>query len=99
MARTQIHDFKLPTNILKSAAMRRLVDDKAEEIADHMRSQGIAVEGEPGDVELPIQVSSYTTDRARATVWVAHPSGIAVQAKHGIVGKAASAAGLTIKGD
>jgi hypothetical protein len=44
-----------------------------------------------------VRVDSYETDRARAEVWLAHPSGLAVQAKHGLLTKAASEAGLEVK--
>jgi len=99
MARIHVHNFNIPDKILKSAALRREVDDVAEKIADAVRSQGVRVEGVPGDIELPVTVSEYATDRARATVWISHPSGAAVQAKNGVLTKAASAEGHTIKGD
>ena len=96
---SKIRDFGIPSSVLKGAAMRRAVDAKADELAEAMRSLGVRVEGVPGDVELPVEVSSYTTDRARATVWLAHPSGVAIQAKHGLLSRAASAVGLEVKGE
>lgn len=84
--------------IAKSGEIRALVDAAAEEVADNVRGQGIRVEGVPGDIELPVTVTSYTTDRAGASVALAHPSGIAVQAKHGALSKAVSAAGLEVRG-
>ncbi len=86
-------------NLLESPEMHRLVEKVADEIAYNVRGQGVRVEGIPGDIELPVKVSVTTTDRARATVVLAHPSGIAVQAKHGALTKAAAAAGLEVKGD
>lgn len=83
--------------ILKSGEMQALVDAVAEEIAANVRSQRIRVEGVPGKIELPVDVRSYVTDRAAASVALAHPSGVAVQAKHGVVTKAASAAGLSVR--
>lgn len=85
--------------LLESVEMHHLVEKVAEEIADNVRSQGIRVEGVPGDIKLPVKVSVTTTDRARASVVLAHPSGIAVQAKHGALTRAASQAGLEVKGD
>jgi 6,7-dimethyl-8-ribityllumazine synthase len=83
--------------LLKSGEMHALVDGAAEEIAENVRSQGVYVEGVPGNVALPVVVSkSETTDRAHASVMIAHPSGIAVQAKHGALTRAAAAAGLSV---
>lgn len=81
---------------LRGREATEAVNDLAERIAEHARDAGIDVEGIPGDVPLPVRVDTYDTDRARATVWLAHPAGLAVQAKHGLLSKAASAAGLEI---
>ena len=75
---------------------RRAVNDLAERIAEAARANVPDVEGIPGDIPLPVRVSEYETDRARATVWLAHPSGLAVQAKHGTLTKAASQAGVEV---
>lgn len=82
---------------LRSREARDAVEAVAEKIAANARSAAPAVEGIPGDIELPVRVDTYDTDRARATVWLAHPSGLAVQAKHGLLTKAASAAGLEVR--
>lgn len=84
-------------DVAKSAAVRAEVTQLAERVADNVRAQGIRVEGEPGDVALPVEVASYTTDRARSSVTIKHPSGQAVQAKHGALTKAAAQAGLDVK--
>lgn len=81
--------------VLKGAEMAALVGSAANEIAQNVRDQGIRVDDD--DVPLPVEVSSYTTDRAAASVAIAHPSGVAVQAKHGALSKAASAAGVSIR--
>jgi hypothetical protein len=85
--------------VAKSAAVRSEIAALAERVAGEVRSQGIAVEGVPGDTALPVEVTVYETDRARASVTIAHPSGLAVQAKHGVLTRAASAVGLEVKGD
>lgn len=87
--------------ILKSAAMRKMTEDAAEQLAENVRDQGIQVGAfkGSGEIELPVTVGTGTTDRADATVILAHPAGIAVQAKHGALTRAASALGLTVKGD
>jgi hypothetical protein len=70
----------------------------ADAIAENVRAQGIRVEGTPGDVELPVEVRTSVTDRAKASVSIAHASGAAVQAKHGALTKAAAQVGLDVKG-
>lgn len=97
-AAAAVHDFDIPDHILKSSAMTRAVTEAAEKIADNVKDQGVMVEGEPGDIDLPVTVSVYDTDRARATVWLSHPSGAAVQAKNGTLTRAASAAGAKVQG-
>lgn len=85
--------------ILKSGEMAALVNGAAEEIAANVRAQGQkvgALEGS-GEIDLPVTVSPTTTDRAHASVALAHPAGIAVQAKHGALTRAAAAAGLDVR--
>ena len=87
--------------LLKSGEMADMVNAAAEEVAANVRAQGQTVggfEGDNGDIALPVKVTPYTTDRAAATVALAHPAGIAVQAKHGALTKAAAAAGLDVQG-
>ena len=106
MARMKI---KLDAKGLESAAtsseMHRAVDAAAEDVAENARSQGHMVEGEPGDIALPVKVyTDQTTDdmrvnRALARVTLAHPAGLADQAKNGTLTKSAAQAGLTVKGD
>lgn len=83
--------------ILKSDEVRAIVNKAAEEVADNVRGQGLRVDDDPGEIELPVEVSTTTTDRAKANVVLAHPSGAAVQAKHGALTKAASAAGIKVR--
>lgn len=86
--------------LLKSGEMDALVNEAAEKIAANVRAQGITVGAfsGAGEIALPVTVSSTTTDRAHASVALAHPAGIAVQAKHGALTKAAADAGLDVKG-
>lgn len=85
--------------ISKSPEMRKLVTDTANRIAEEVDKQNIEVGAfkGSGEIALPVSVRSETTDRASATVVLAHPAGIAVQAKHGVLTKAASALGLGVK--
>lgn len=85
--------------IAEGANMRALVEKAAEEIAGNVRAQGIKVgdrDGGSREVDLPVNVKVGTTDRSHATVTLAHPAGVAVQAKHGVLTKAASQAGLQV---
>lgn len=87
---------------LNTAEMRHLVEEAANRIAGHVREQGIEVGAFAGggdDIPLPVKVVTDRTDRAHAEVVLAHPAGLAVQAKHGALTKAASAEGLTVRGD
>lgn len=87
--------------ILKSSELQRAVTAAAEQVADNVRAQNIKVgdrDGGKHEVDLPVKVSSSTTDRARAAVTLAHPAGAAVQAKHGALTKAAAQAGLDVRG-
>jgi len=86
----------------KSAEMAAVMGELADKVAANVHSQGIKVgdrNGGPREIELPVKIVHGTTDRARATVILDHPAGIAVQAKHGALTKAASEAGLQVKGD
>ena len=80
--------------------MRGLVQATAEQIADNVRAQGITVgdvDGGASEYDLPVTVRSYTTDRAVSAVVIAHPAGLAVEAKHGSLTKAAASVGLQVK--
>jgi hypothetical protein len=87
--------------VAKSREMHAAIKALAEQIADNVRSQGVRVEG--GDVSLPVNVygpentSSMRLDRAKAYVTLAHAAGLAVQAKHGALSRAASQAGLVVR--
>lgn len=85
--------------LLRSTEMHRLVQGVAEDIKREVDNQGITVGAFEGseDIALPVEVSVTTTDRAHASVVLAHPAGIAVQAKHGALTRAASAVGLTVR--
>lgn len=81
-------------SMLRSAGVRREVNQLAHKVAGAARAQGHTVTS--GEA-LPIKVDEYTTDRAAAAVTITHPAGIGMQAKHGVLTKAAAAAGLTVK--
>lgn len=87
--------------LLQSTAMHRATQDAAEKVADNVRAMNIRVGDKDGgahEYEMPVTVEMTTTDRAHAFVSIAHPSGQAVQAKHGALTKAAAQAGLDVTG-
>ena len=86
--------------ILKAAPMVAAVKDAADKVAQNVRDMGIKVGDKDGgshEVDLPVTVTMVTTDRAHANVTLAHPAGMAVQAKHGPLTKAAAQAGLDVR--
>ncbi|HET7666544.1 MAG TPA: hypothetical protein VFK56_10840 [Mycobacterium sp.] len=85
--------------ILKSAGAQRAVTDLAEQVAKSVENQGIQVGAMSGggQVEIPVETSTIITDRAHASVTLAHPAGLAVEAKYGALTKAAADAGLEVK--
>lgn len=86
--------------LLKGVAMQRAMRLKAEQVAIKLRAMGIRVGDQDGGArerDLPVSVDSQVTDRARSTVTITHPAGLAVQAKHGALTKAAAQAGLEVK--
>jgi hypothetical protein len=99
MARSKVRlDRRGIEALLKGREMTAATREAAEVVADNVKAQGHEVEGIPGDIALPVTVSMYETDRAHAVVAIAHPSGEAVQAKHGALTKAAAEAGLDFRG-
>ncbi|MGB3301781.1 MAG: hypothetical protein WBA98_03745 [Gordonia sp. (in: high G+C Gram-positive bacteria)] len=65
------------------------VNALAEQVAAAARS-------EIGDDSVPVEVNQYTTDRGAAAVVIAHPSGAELQARGGVLTRAASSAGLEV---
>jgi hypothetical protein len=102
VARSKVRlDHRGIAALLRGREMTDATREAAEAVADNVRSQGIRVgdiDGGSSEVELPVKVSMYETDRAHAVVVLEHASGEAVQAKHGALSKAAAQAGLDFKG-
>lgn len=88
-------------SIAHGGDMQRLCRQAADRIASHIRAEGIKVGDRDGgrhEYDLPVEVREGVYDqRAFADVVIAHPAGAAVQAKHGVLTRAASAEGLTVK--
>lgn len=73
-------------DLLRSEGVQAMLGRRAERVADVVRSAGIRVEGVPGKTELPVEVDIRAgKNRARATVAIDHPAGLAVEAKHGVL--------------
>ncbi len=73
--------------LLTSETMQRLVESVAEEVAERAHGRGVMVEGEPGDVPIPVTVQSAKgRTRARALVVLDHPAGEAVESQHRLLG-------------
>lgn len=81
--------------ILQSTGMHRLVQEATETVAAAAEGSGVMVDNDR--VEVPVIWDVDTTDRAHGIVTLAHASGRAVQAKHGLLNRAAAAAGLEVK--
>lgn len=79
--------------VLNSAEVAAAIAGLAASVAANARSDGaVARNG------VPVEVSTYTTDRSAASVALAHPAGLAIEAKHGSLIRAAGAAGLEVHG-
>lgn len=91
---------------LNESALGRVTDDRigpltleaAVQIALAVRRQRLKVSsggGGPTKTDLPVRV--FKRDDGTATVVLAHPSGVAQQAKHGPLTRAAAALGLEVR--
>lgn len=79
--------------MLTSAPVAAVIQGYAETTAGHARSNpAVTRHG------VPVEVRSYVTDRAACAVTLAHPVGMALQAKYGVLTQAAGAAGLEVGG-
>lgn len=83
--------FKLdPSGIgelLKSADMRKMVDDATRKIAEDVQSQ-------VGDME--VVTDAYVTDRTAGAVVIADVRGMIAQAEHGVLTRAAQRHGAEV---
>ena len=82
--------------LLNSPEVAEAVCAAALQVADAARAQGHRVNsGEPLPVEVIIEEPS---DRVSATVAIAHASGVGMEARHGVLKRAAEAAGFKVTG-
>jgi hypothetical protein len=88
---------------VKSTGIRQLLSlplveadlgERALRMADAVEANGQMVEGRPGKIPLPVTVTIASDHkRARARVILDHPSGQAVEAKHGYLAASLDAGG------
>ncbi|MGW0504142.1 hypothetical protein [Micromonospora sp. NPDC003241] len=92
MANVRIRlDRKGVAELLKSAPFAAAVAAKAAAIkATVSAHQSVVRHG------MPVETEAYVTDRAAQAVTIAHPGGLAVEAKYGALTQAASAVGLEV---
>jgi len=69
------------------------INEIAAKVAANAAANPDLMDDAPGSVE----VTAYTTDRAIAVVRINHPAGDALEAKYGILKRAAAAEGLEVK--
>ena len=88
------------SELLKSHQMQALVKEAADEVARNVDEQGLVAHspGKESPEEIHAKVETGISDRARATVAINHPAGEAMQAKDGVLTKAAGQAGLKVRG-
>ena len=83
--------FKLDSagvrQILNSPETKAMSLAAARQIADAIQSRD----------GVEVKVVESTTDRAGASVIIAHPGGLGMQAKHGYLTRAAASVGLTVR--
>lgn len=80
--------------LLKSAKVAESVHELAEKTATVVRASDPVTRH---DLAATIKVERYETDRAAASVTIAHPAGLGIQAKHGTLTSAAGEVGLEVR--
>lgn len=85
-------DHRGMEEVLKSVEVAAEVEALADEVAANAREDDAVVRN-----EVEVRVSTYETDRAAAAVTLADPAGLPIEAKHGSLTRAATAAGLEVR--
>lgn len=79
-------DYKGIGEVLKSNEMADMVSDAAEKIQSAAQQR----------TNVPVVKNSYTTDRAAVAVTLASDSGLTLQARDGVLTKAAGTVGAEV---
>ena len=94
----------MPTQIkLNSAGMLAMLKSVEVAAAVHAQAEAVAanVRADPNmarrGIVDEVSVDDYTTDRAATSVTITHAAGLGMEGKHGVLTKAARAAGLEVK--
>ncbi|MHD0024506.1 hypothetical protein ACQX2E_09580 [Corynebacterium diphtheriae] len=87
---------KATVNFNHATLMDFLAENYSDELAAVTKSVAASVDV-PDDVEVITKVDRDRTGRPRGMVTIAHPGGLAMQAKHGVLTKAAAENGLDIR--
>ncbi|WP_206794011.1 hypothetical protein [Amycolatopsis sp. MtRt-6] len=89
-------DYDGVADVLRSPELHAAVQAAAEQVADAARGRGLRVEsGEP----LPVEVfDDPGPSRVGVTVAIRHPSGVGMEAHHGVLKRAAGETGLSVGG-
>lgn len=102
-ARAKIRlDHKGIGEVLRSAPVAKEVHDRAQAVVTTIQAEGhtvwdAGIKGRAVLVPLPVSLQSYIGDRAGTLVALSHPAGLGMQAKHGVLTRAASATGLDVQ--
>lgn len=86
--------------VLRYPKLAAVLEDLAGQVADAVTAQGLPVES-PGEdhPELTLTGRAFSEIRETAVgiVSIPHPAALPMQAKHGVLTKAAAAAGLEVR--
>lgn len=80
--------------VLKSAEVGDAVASLADKVAARVRDDAAV---RRNGVEGHVVVDEYTTDRSAASVTITHPAGLPLEAKHGVLTRAAGDEGLEVR--
>lgn len=86
-------DHKGIGQVLKSAEVAKAIAEVGHDVAARAQTdEAVSRHG------AEVKVTPYTTDRAAVGVTIAHAAGVGIEAKHGVLSRAAGAEGLEVRG-
>lgn len=88
-----IDDFRLDRDGIRDLLKSNALADPVHELAERIANQVRGAVPENGDVV----VDDYTTDRKASSVTIRHPAALALQARDGILTRAAASVGLEVR--
>jgi hypothetical protein len=72
--------------LLKSSGMHSIVEAEAENVRQRVEARGVEVERGAQRQPIPVEVEvAVIGDRVNAIVVLAHPAGLAAEAKYGLL--------------